>query len=177
VRAIAETAHRRGIPVTAHITLRRYLQVALDAGVDDCAHSIFDPLPDSMIRQMLGSGMALVPTLMAQGKNGYSVENLLRFVDAGGKVAMGNDGGYIAGLEIGMPIMELEAMQEAGMTPMQIIVAATKNAAEVCRLDKALGTIEFDKQADILVVRGNPLENLRALLDVERVIHAGTVIR
>jgi len=96
---------------------------------------------------------------------------------AGGKVAMGNDGGYVSGLEVGMPIAELEAMQRAGMTPMQVIVAATKNAAEVCRLGAILGTIEAGKEADILIVRTNPLENLRGLLDVERVIHGGTVIR
>ncbi len=177
VKAIAEAAHGRGVPVTAHITFRKYLQVALDAGVDDCAHSIFDPLPDTMIQQMLRSGMALVPTLRAQGMNGYSVSNLLRFVEAGGKVAMGNDGGYVAGMEVGMPITELEAMRDAGMTPMQIIVSSTKNAAEVCRLDKILGTVEFGKDADILVVRGNPLENLRRLMDVEHVIRGGTVIR
>jgi enamidase len=177
VQAIVETAHGRGVPVTAHITFTRYLQVALDAAVDDCAHSIFDPLPDRVIQRMIDFKMALVPTLTAQGMNGYSVSNLRRFVEAGGKVAMGNDGGYIAGLEIGMPITELEAMQSAGMTPMQIIVAATKNAAEVCRLGAKLGTIQFDKEADILVVRRNPLENLRALLDVEHVIHGGSVIR
>jgi imidazolonepropionase-like amidohydrolase len=177
VQAIVETAHARGVPVSGHITFTRYLQVALDAAVDDCAHSIFDPLPESMIQQMVESKMALVPTLTAQGMNGYSSSNLRRFVEAGGEVAMGNDGGYIAGLEIGMPIAEMEAMRSAGMTPMQIVVASTKNAAEVCRLGRTLGTIEFGKEADILVVRGNPLENLRMLLDVEHVIHGGAVIR
>ncbi len=177
VQAIVETAHAGGVPVTAHITFRKYLQLALDAGVDDCAHSIFDPLPDEMIQQMLQSGMALVPTLTAQGMNGHSVSNLVKFLGVGGKVAMGNDGGYVRGLEIGMPIAELEAMQSAGMTPMQIIVASTKNAAEVCRLDRTLGTIEFDKEADILIVRGNPLDNLRSLMEVEHVIHAGSIIR
>jgi imidazolonepropionase-like amidohydrolase len=177
VQAIVETAHGRGIPVTAHIIFTQYLKVALDAAVDDCAHSIYDPLPDGMIQQMLQSKMAMVPTLIALGKGGNVVGNLRRFVEAGGKVAMGNDGGYIAGLEIGMPITELEAMRDAGMTPMQIIVASTKNAAEVCGLGQTLGTIEFDKAADILIVRGNPLENLRALMDVKRVIHGGTIIR
>ncbi len=177
VQAIIETAHARGIPVTAHITFKKYLQIALDAGLDDCAHSIFDPLSETMIQQMRRSGMALVPTLKAQGLNGYSVSNLRRFVEAGGKVAMGNDGGYVAGLEIGMPIAELEAMQAAGMTPMQIIAASTKNAAEVSRLGNILGTVEFGKEADILIVRGNPLEDLHALLDVKHVIHGGSVIR
>ncbi len=177
VEAIIETAHARGVPVTAHITFKKYLQTALNAGLDDCAHSIFDPLPDMLVQQIVRSGMALVPTLRAQGMAGYSLDNLLKFVAAGGKVAMGNDGGYISGLEVGMPITELEAMQNAGMTPMQIIVASTKNAAEVCRLNKILGTVEYGKEADILVVRGNPLENLRGLLDVELVMHGGTVIR
>jgi imidazolonepropionase-like amidohydrolase len=177
VQAIVETAHERGVPVTAHITYSKYLQFALNAAVDDCGHSIFDPLPERMLQQMLRSGMVLVPTLLAQGLNGYSEENLRRFMAAGGKVAMGNDGGYVSGLEIGMPIAELETMQRAGMTPMQVIVAATKNAAEVCRLGATLGTIEAGKEADILIVRTNPLENLRGLLDVERVIHGGTVIR
>jgi imidazolonepropionase-like amidohydrolase len=177
VKAIVETAHARGIPVTAHITFAKYLRVALDAGLDDCGHSIFDPLSDAEIGQMVQSRVALVPTLTAQGKGGYSVSNLRRFVEAGGVVSMGNDGGYMAGLEVGMPISELEAMRDAGMTPMQVIVASTKDAAEVCRLGRILGTVEFGKEADILVVRANPLENLRGLLEVELVIHGGAVIR
>jgi imidazolonepropionase-like amidohydrolase len=96
---------------------------------------------------------------------------------AGGKVALGNDGGYLAGLEIGMPITELEAMREAGMSPMQIIVAATRTAAEICRLDRNLGTLERAKRADILVVAQNPLDDLRALLQVTLVMHSGVIIR
>jgi len=76
-----------------------------------------------------------------------------------------------------MPISELEAMQEAGMTSMQVIVSATKTAAEICGLGQFLGTIEVGKLADFLVVRGDPLGNLRALLDVAWVIRGGTVIR
>ncbi len=52
-----------------------------------------------------------------------------------------------------------------------------KVSGEICGLDRFLGTIEAGKVADILVVRGNPLDNLRALLDVAGVIHGGTIIR
>ena len=52
VQAIVETAHERGVPVTAHITFSKYLQFALHAAVDDCGHSIFDPLPERMLQQM-----------------------------------------------------------------------------------------------------------------------------
>ena len=51
-----------------------------------------------------------------------------------------------------MPTTEVALMQSAGMTPMQIIVAATNNAAEVCGLGREVGTLEPGKTADILVV-------------------------
>ncbi len=89
-----------------------------------------------MIAEMVQAGVFMVPTLTAQRKGGETLSNLRRFIEAGGKVALGNDGGYLAGLEIGMPITELEAMREAGMTPMQIVVTATRTAAEKTRPNK-----------------------------------------
>jgi imidazolonepropionase-like amidohydrolase len=68
-------------------------------------------------------------------------------------------------------------MAEAGLTPEQIIVAATRDAAYVCRLDNGLGTIEAGKLADILVVAGDPLEDLSALEDVVMVVRGGEIIR
>ena len=75
-----------------------------------------------------------------------------------------------------MPITEMELMQEAGMTPMQIIIAGTKHAAHVCNLDHELGTIEVGKIADIIVVEGDPLDNIHALTNIHIVIHNGHVI-
>jgi imidazolonepropionase-like amidohydrolase len=63
------------------------------------------------------------------------------------------------------------------MTAMQIVTASTLAAAQVCRLNDRLGTVESDKQADILVLTGNPLENLRELLNVAWVIRGGKIIR
>ncbi len=63
------------------------------------------------------------------------------------------------------------------MTPMQIIVAATRNAAHVCNLDAILGTLERGKVADILVVNGDPLQDLHALTSVRLVVRSGTIIR
>jgi imidazolonepropionase-like amidohydrolase len=56
-------------------------------------------------------------------------------------------------------------------------VAATRNAAHVCGLDAELGTLEAGKTADVLVVNGDPLRDLNALLNVRLVIHRGVVIR
>jgi imidazolonepropionase-like amidohydrolase len=173
--AIVETAHARGIPVTAHATTAQDLLRALDAGVDDVAHMAVDRVSNDVIRRMVDAGVAWVPTLEALENRGGN--NLRRFVKAGGRVALGNDGGYLPGLEVGMPMREIEAMHEAGMTPMQIIVAASRDAAYVCRRADLLGTLELGKNADILVVNGDPLRNLDALQDVQLVIHDGVIIR
>jgi imidazolonepropionase-like amidohydrolase len=173
--AIVETAHARGIPVTVHATRLPDLQRALDAGVDDIAHIVTDRVPDEVIQQMIEADVSWVPTFEAM--DGQGMDNLRRFVEAGGRVALGNDAGYLAGLEIGMPLEEIEWMQTAGLTPMQIIVAATRDAAYVCRRQDVLGTLEVGKFADVLVVDGNPLEDLQALTNVRLVVHEGVIIR
>jgi formylglycine-generating enzyme required for sulfatase activity/imidazolonepropionase-like amidohydrolase len=173
--AIVATAHAHGVPVTVHATRARDVERALAAGVDDIAHLATDTVPDSVIRRMVAMDVSWVPTLEAL--RGEGAQNLARFVLAGGVVALGNDAGYLAGLEVGMPLRELGAMQRAGMTPMQIIIASTRDAARVCRRDSRLGTLEAGKLADILVVDGNPLEDLEALGRVLMVVHSGVVIR
>lgn len=173
--AIVETAHQRGIPVSAHISLEKDLERALDAGVDDVAHIAVDPVSDGLIQRMAQANVYWVPTLTAMDGRGF--DNLRAFVEAGGQVAMGNDAGYIEGLEMGMPLRELRWMKGAGMTPMQVIVAATHNGAGVCKLEEELGTLETGKIADVLVINGDPLKDLQALEDVLLVVHAGTIIR
>jgi imidazolonepropionase-like amidohydrolase len=185
--AIVETAHRQGIPVTAHAGDAGSLRLALDAGVDDVSHIAIDHVPDEDIRRMVADGVYWVPTLETLGGAGQDIlrrfltivrqYNLRRFMAASGQVALGNDGGYMSGIQIGMPMTEIELMQKAGMTPMQIIVAATRNSARVCRRDGALGTLQVGKLADVLVVNGNPLQELQALLRVRLVVHRGVIIR
>jgi len=173
--AIVETAHARGIPVTAHATNLSELQRALEAGVDDVAHMVGDRVPTRTIRHMVRTGVSWVPTLEALSDAGGA--NLRRFLAAGGQVALGTDAGYLDGLEIGMSLDEIALMAEAGMTPMQIIVAATRNGARICRLENELGTLQAGKVADVLVVDGDPLQDLRALTRVRLVMHEGVTIR
>jgi imidazolonepropionase-like amidohydrolase len=183
--AIAETAHARGALVTAHITEAGFMQVVVDAGVDDVAHVPWDSMPDALIQQMIAADIYLVTTLTvmeAYGVLAGAQSNLGRFAAAGGKVAMGNDYTDIPQngfphFELGMPMHEITRMSEAGMSPGQIVVASTRNAARVCGLEDELGTLEVGKTADVFVVDGNPLEDLSVLTDVRVVVHGGTVIR
>jgi imidazolonepropionase-like amidohydrolase len=173
--AIVETAHERGIPVTAHATTAKDLGRALEAGVDDVAHIAVDRVSNKVIRRMVEADISWVPTFEPLENRGQ--DNLSRFIKAGGRVALGNDGGYLPGIEVGMPLREIQAMHEAGMTSMQIIVAATRDAAYVCRRADLLGTLEVGKAADILVVKGDPLRDLQVLQDAQLVIHDGVIIR
>jgi imidazolonepropionase-like amidohydrolase len=183
VKAIVAAAHQRGTRVSAHATVTNDLQRAIDEGVDDMAHMVVDPINDDLIKGMIDRDMYWVPTIelwmnVGQGQDVNVIENLRRYVTAGGKVALGTDfEGYHTPFQLGMPTKEIAWMSEAGMTPLQIIVAATKSAAHVSNVERDLGTLEVGKIADVLIVKGDPLQDLQALSNVRYVIHNGEVIR
>lgn len=187
IKTIVQTAHGRNKCVAAHISRSKHLNLAIKAGVDDVNHMIVNHLPDSLITAMIENDIYWVPTLeLWDGVADYhninwdviAKNNLTRFVQAGGKVAIGTDyNGYITSFEMGMPVKEMQLMQESGMTPMQIIVSGTKHAAHVCDLGNMLGTVEAGKIADIIVVEENPLIDLKALSEVKMVIHNGEIIK
>ncbi len=183
VKAIAAAAHQRGTRVSAHVTASRDLKRAIDEGVDDVAHMVVDVVSDDLIQAMIDRGMYWEPTLelwknVGHGQDANVIDNLKRYVAAGGKVALGTDfEGYYTPFQLGMPTKEIAWMREAGMTPLHIIVAATRNAAHVSNVEHDLGTLEAGKIADVLIVKGDPLQDLQTLSNVQYVIHNGEVIR
>jgi imidazolonepropionase-like amidohydrolase len=88
--------------------------------------------------------------------------NLKMLQDAGVTIAMGTDSGAGLGRWQGFfEHVELEMMVTAGLTPMQVLVAATGNAAKVTKLDADLGTLQPGKRADFIVLNANPLTDIR----------------
>jgi len=88
--------------------------------------------------------------------------NLKTLSDAGVAIAMGTDTGANVGQWQGyFEHVEMEMMVEAGMTPMQVLVAATGGAAHVWRVDQKLGVIKPARQADLLVLNANPLADIK----------------
>lgn len=187
IKMICQTAHNRNKRVAAHISRSAHLDMALQGGVDDVDHMVINILPDSLINFMIEQNMYWVPTLeLWKGvSERYNLNwitiaksNLMRFVQEGGKVALGTDyDGYTTPFDLGMPITEMKLMREAGMTAMQIIISGTKHGAYVCGLENELGTIEPGKIADIIIVKDNPLDDLEALVNVQMVIHNGEIIK
>lgn len=181
--AIVSVAHERGTTVLAHVSIVKDLETAINAKVDAIAHMVIDKLPDELIARMVADDIYWIPTLELWHKThlGYAFveDNLRRFVAAGGKVALGTDydGAPNVKFDLGMPTDEIKYMSEAGMNPLQIIVAATRNAAHVSAQEKELGTLETGKTADVLVVDGDPLQDMSALTRVKMVIHGGVIVR
>jgi imidazolonepropionase-like amidohydrolase len=103
-----------------------------------------------------------------------SKENMRRFIKAGATFAMGTDTGSFLNFQQEDPnANEMMYMVEMGMTPMQAIEASTRNGAEALGLLKELGTIEKGKLADVIVVAGNPLQNMAAMKRVAVVVKGG----
>ena len=186
VKSITDTAHASNMWVAVHISHTRNLPIAIDGGVDELSHMTVEPLTDDLVNQIVAKGMYWVPTLELWNEisQTYSIEwdqtaiqNLSMFYKAGGKIALGTDfGGYFTPFEQDMPLKEMNLMKAAGMTNMDILMAATKNASVVCRMQDSIGTLETGKIADILVINGDPLQELEVLTDLKMVIHNGNIV-
>ena len=85
------------------------------------------------------------------------------YKNAGGRVAAGSDAGFIFKLYGFAYIRELELLQEAGFHPLEVIQAATLNGAELLGMDDQIGAITNGRQADLVLVKGNPVANLKLL--------------
>ncbi len=166
--ALVRRAHRHGRKVVAHVGSLTELDKAIDCGVDELAHLLFadESIPDDRLHRMRARGMACCPTLHIS-PTPRRVDNLRRWAQLGGRVIYGTDLGN-AGPPPGIDLEELEWMSKAGMTPGQIVYSATAGAADWLGLDDR-GRIRPGARADLILVRGDPLGNLKVLGRVERV--------
>jgi imidazolonepropionase-like amidohydrolase len=103
---------------------------------------------------------------------GMAQQNLKRLADGGVRYGMGTDSGVPGRFPGSFEQWEMELMVDAGLTPSQVIVAATKSGAEFLRA-KDLGTLEVGKWADLIVLGANPAANIRNTHTIEAVYIAG----
>jgi imidazolonepropionase-like amidohydrolase len=191
IAAITSTAHARGLRVSAHVDRAVALRRAVLNGIDNAAHSPRDRISDELIALMVKRGVSMSPTIsvyeaLARHRSKDAAwhkqmqpvmyDNLRRFVAAGGILALGDDYGGVPGMPVGMPMAELMHWQAAGLDPQQIIEASTHGSALAMGLEAELGTVEVGKLADLLVVQGNPLADLRALARPLLVVHNGQIV-
>ena len=121
--------------------------------------------PDSSARQS-----QVVSGLLAQG-----LANLLTVFRAGITVAMGTDAGNPLTLHGPSVYWEMEAMQQAGLAPSDVLLAATLNGARAMGRERDIGTVEAGKIADLVVLGSDPLAGTRNLRDIRYVMRAGSL--
>jgi len=162
---------------------------AIKAGADSIEHGILPgadstEFEDDLVRIMLDKGTFFVPTLAIAWayKDAYPdvfsglKKTFKKVHSAGVNIAAGTDSGT-PGVVIGKGLhKELELMVEAGISPMEAIVAGTRNAANNLGKVSKLGTIEPGKLADMIVVSGDPLKDIRNTRDIKLVIKDGKIL-
>ncbi len=202
--AIIDEAHKRGLRVTAHIFELEDAKGLIRAGVDVFAHGIRDKdiddelvamfkqrpnlvltpnLPDRGVKADLSWLRASLPAdefkkleeantdrPKAQALFGIQARNLAKLNAAGVRITLGTDGNRPWG-----PHEEMLDMVSAGMTPMQVIVAATRNSAELLRLADA-GTLQAGKSADFIVLDANPLDDITNTRRISAVVLRGAAV-
>jgi imidazolonepropionase-like amidohydrolase len=203
--AIIDEAHKQKLRVTAHIVTLEDAKGLLRAGLDGFAHTVRDRdiddefvglvkqrknlfyvpnLPDRGVKtDMSWLSTSMTPEELKKVQEGASTDraplqqafgiqarNLARMNKEGALVAMGTDGGVPWSHHV-----EMADMVAAGMTPAQVITAATRNAAQVLRLDD-MGTVAPGKSADFIVLDANPLEDITNTRKISSVYLRGAAI-
>ncbi len=203
MKVIVEEAHRVGKKVAAHAVTPLACRVAADAGVDSIEHGYL--ITDDALKTMAQKKIYLVPTdypaefyitlykpsgtqtpeqlrQQEEGARGFvksSQDRLARAVKMGVPIAAGSDEYYdYPGKTRGQASLMMFRAYAATMTPLQILRAATINAADLLAGDRALfGSIEAGKFADIIAIDGDPLKDITDLEKVRFVMKGGSVIK
>lgn len=180
--AAVDEAHRMGFSVASHAEGLDGIRLSVEVGVDTLEHGEMSFQAPDVLAAMAERRIILVPTLCVFDSVAESDafpqwmrerakllgESARKTVEAarraGVAMAMGADAG-----PHGENARELVLMAEAGLSPLEAIVAGTSTAARACGLDAEAGTIEIGQAADLLVLDGDPVEDLRLFLDPSRV--------
>jgi imidazolonepropionase-like amidohydrolase len=198
LQAAIGQAHQLGRRVAGHCHGAAGVKAAVRAGLDTVEHGTL--LDDEAIALMQHHGTYYVPTLVApfhicaggtaSGIPAYAVqksqlvlerhkESVRQAHEAGVKIAMGTDCGTPFNVA-GKNALELELLTQNGLSTAEALMATTRVAAEAIGIDDRVGTLTPGKWADIILVQGDPLADIRLLQQAERiawVIKAGRIVK
>jgi imidazolonepropionase-like amidohydrolase len=185
--AIVDEAHAFRKPVAAHCFHAEGLRMCVAAGVDTIEHMVYSD--EDSIARVRAAGIWVVPTLLNRSEyviaknvelglprsliatqrqiQPHCFDTFRRMRQAGVRIAMGTDIHNVP--EMGCAARELELYVDNGMSPLEAISSATRDAASALGLAADLGTIEVGKIADIIAVRGNQATDITVLQDANNI--------
>ncbi len=183
-----DLARAAGVIYTPTLAVRRGYVALFDAAAKGAAPAIddpndcVDPSTRAKVAETATLGMedqtperlAARAARIAEGER-LMAANLKRIADAGIKIALGTDAGNPLTFHGPAVYAEMEAMQAAGLTPMQVLVAATRDAADAMGKAELFGTVTVGKAADLLVVAADPTADVANLRQVRYVTRAGVL--
>jgi imidazolonepropionase-like amidohydrolase len=177
------TAHEIGVPITAHANGIDTINRVIDADFDSLEHGIY--LDDEAARKMSAKGMVYIPTMTGYKQNSDPVwkrgiewtkryaalwdvhlESVKHAVRRNVIMAAGTD-------TLGDMVEEMELMVLAGLSPLDAIRTASINGAKLIRLDDRIGSLEVGKDADLVVIDGNPMDSISSFKNVHIVFKRG----
>jgi imidazolonepropionase-like amidohydrolase len=190
-RAAVEATHAENKLVMVHPTDTEGFRLALAAKADVLVHTTLGeeaPWPDDVLHQLLNEGVTIAPTFKLLGYElqkqhvpadisqhliAKTVENFKPFVAGGGKVIFGTDVGYMTDYD---PTEEYVLMQQAGMSPMQILASLTTQPAALWNEAARRGRVAAGMDADLVVLAADPAQDVRRFADVRCAVRGGKVI-
>lgn len=158
LRALVDCAHGLGLPVVAHALSLHMVRRALDAVVDELAHTPTDRLPDADVERIAAAGVSVVSTLQTffAGSDGRSAAaNAADLVSAGVVLRYGTDLGN-AGTTSGADPRELDRLADAGLGRRGALVAATLHAAAAPGMRGQAGLLQVGDLANLVVLSADP---------------------
>ena len=189
------TSHEAGLKIAAHCHGFEGTRQAVEAGIDSIEHGTF--VDEPTVQLMAEKGTYLVPTMstwdtrqrlttqmgwsqeqMADilGRRDAGIASFRRALQAGVKIATGTDAGGSAARH-GFIAREIELMVDHGMTPKDALEASTRVAADLLGIQDQAGTIEVGKQADMVLIDGDPHSDPGALRNLWAVFQGGRRVR
>jgi imidazolonepropionase-like amidohydrolase len=191
ITALVRSAHAHGLPVTAHAHATSGIADLVEAGVDGIEHCTFSTsrgavldaaLVEAMAERGIPAGITLarpqgVPEPWIQEILDRVVPHAGELMRAGVRVALCTDAGINPVRPHDVLPADLVYAAERGLSGRQVLAAATSVAAEVCGVGHRKGRVAPGYDADLIAVSGNPVHDIRAILEVRAVVRAGVLVR
>lgn len=186
LRSICASAHEHDLKVAVHATSTKAERMAIDCGADILLHvPMKEELPESLAKEIAERAVAVAPTLVMMeafshsGRGGYlpehyrNAENAVRTLHKCGVTLLAatdaNDGSFAPAVDHGSSMhREMELLCRAGLTPVEVLTAATSKVCEVFGID-GLGSVSVGKKATLILIDGRPDKDIATIKNIRQI--------